>query len=220
MEATFRALLALAVIACAECVSITSVEPLSGGLGGGTRLTITGSGFSDTTGGTNQVDIGGAVCATIPYLCSFDSIICVTSAAAGGTAGAKPLSVRVNGIYDAMYSKSFSYSDAGTPEIWEVTPAAGSQLSLLTLKARVTYASGAPAGRQCCPYAPDEPGSDDPKLAAQPISVGLRGAEDADAAPTECSLAARNIDEGTGAEVLALYGQADKGTGSSWSARV
>ena len=67
-----------------DSVQITSVKPTEGGIYGGTRITITGAGFSESTGGGgNEVYISIASsprCDVLTYLSSYDQIVCVTRA--------------------------------------------------------------------------------------------------------------------------------------------
>ena len=78
------ALLFLSVACKSSAIRITSIKPTEGGVAGGTRITITGAGFSeDGGGGGNRVSISiqaasSPSCDVIGYLSSYDQIVCIT----------------------------------------------------------------------------------------------------------------------------------------------
>ena len=62
-----------------KLIDIYSLSPTSGGLEGGTVLTITGSDFSmDQYFGGNEVYIGGYKCEVITYYTTTERIVCTT----------------------------------------------------------------------------------------------------------------------------------------------
>jgi hypothetical protein len=166
-----------------------------------------------------MVDIGGSACVPIPYLCSFDAIICETGAATSG--GSKDVMVRVDGIYDATSPTQFNYAEDITPELWELNPSAGAQLSQLTVRASITQ-TPAPGGGQvkCCPYDAVDKTSDVEAEAQQPVSISLTSdASDADrtgSAPQECALRGSSLDPETDQTTETAYGQSAS-NGYSWS---
>ena len=65
----------------ADALSITGVTPKEGSIAGGTRITITGTGFSDGGGTGNVVKILTSpvrYCNVLGYLSSYDQIVCLT----------------------------------------------------------------------------------------------------------------------------------------------
>lgn len=92
---------------------LSGISPTSGSIHGGTRLIITGNGF---TAGATTVLLGTDACVTESI--TSDQIVCVTPAHVDGSVDLQVSSG------DLMFSptQSFSYSTADTPTITSVTP--------------------------------------------------------------------------------------------------
>ena len=103
--------------------TVTAISPTSGPETGGTRVTITGSGFGIS--GTPSVTIGG-VAATAVTRVSSTSIQATTPI---GTVGAAPVVVRITAVSPAITatgSLSYTYAEVPTaPTITAVTPNRG-----------------------------------------------------------------------------------------------
>ena len=69
--------------------TVTAISPAGGPIGGGTFVTITGTGFTANSAGTNTVQIGGVACTTVTAV----SDTSITATAPAGTAGAKNVTV-------------------------------------------------------------------------------------------------------------------------------
>ena len=102
--------------------SITAVSPSSGSQAGGTRLTISGNGFSETTD-KNIVRIGGTICDVVDS--RFTSLVCVTRAS--NTSQLQHVNVTVSGssgecvaanIADCQYT----FASDRTPVVITKTP--------------------------------------------------------------------------------------------------
>ena len=98
-------------------LTISSVSPAQGSIGGGTTITISGQGFANNSsyGNSNTVTVGGNAC----EIKSFDTstIVCVTPE---GSASSSEISVTANGT--SQTSSAFSYNDSITPKITSLTP--------------------------------------------------------------------------------------------------
>ena len=102
--------------------TLTSVSPTSGTSLGGTSITLTGTGFSANSPGTNSVTVDGNA-ATSVVVVSDTSITCDTPA---GTAGATVDVVVSNANGSATLSSSYSYHPA--PAVTSVSPTSGTSL--------------------------------------------------------------------------------------------
>ena len=91
--------------------SVSSVSPSQGSTNGGTRLTISGSGFPEDMERLN-VSVGNYPCKVEST--SYETIVCITSPQT--TAGSDQLTVEVNGV-SASDASWFSYSAAKTPTL-------------------------------------------------------------------------------------------------------
>lgn len=83
---------------------IDSISPSTGGTGGGTSITLTGSGF--IVGGTTTVTVGGSAATSVSVVSS-TSITCTTPS---GTAGAKDVVITNTDGQSYTYSSGFTYS--------------------------------------------------------------------------------------------------------------
>ena len=102
--------------------SVTAVSPSSGSQAGGTLVTITGDGFSNTTS-DNVVEIGSTVCDVVTS--SFDTIVCRTRASAEQ---AQQVIVAVRGsesecLGDDSTDCEYSFELDRTPMVTLVSPA-------------------------------------------------------------------------------------------------
>ena len=66
---------------------MTSVEPKEGGIAGGTRVTISGSGFGDTAADV-KISLGDVLCDVISV--NVSTVVCITGS---NTAGNKTMNV-------------------------------------------------------------------------------------------------------------------------------
>ena len=114
-------------------LEIVSFSPASGSVGGGTTLTIDGTGFPNSLAGWegNQVTIGGGSCKVIET--SYTQFKCVTPAA-DSTARRRrrsvsdstaTISISVNG-QTADSSTTFGYTSASTPTVTDLSTLVGS----------------------------------------------------------------------------------------------
>eukprot|EP00658_Telonema_sp_P-2_P068260 TRINITY_DN571_c0_g1_i3.p1 TRINITY_DN571_c0_g1~~TRINITY_DN571_c0_g1_i3.p1 ORF type:complete len:2031 (+),score=696.02 TRINITY_DN571_c0_g1_i3:420-6512(+) len=117
---------AAAMLLAADAQKITSISPTSGGVKGGTRLTILGESF-DARGRSNDIYIGtdteGVFCDPIPNECHDKRIVCITPEFAGR--GSFPLSVVSFGTVATCGPSSgctFSYMYDYTPAVTGVRP--------------------------------------------------------------------------------------------------
>jgi hypothetical protein len=86
-------------------VEVSRVRPTGGSFAGGTRMVISGSGFSSGTGPGNVVTIGGLPCIPIPLHCTVAQVICKVQPLPpkyswneqGGDSGILPVQVSVGG---------------------------------------------------------------------------------------------------------------------------
>ncbi len=102
--------------------TVASVTPAAGTSLGGNSVTVTGTGFSNLSPGTNTVRFGG-VAATSVVVASDTTLTCVTPA---GTAGAT-VSVQVtNANGSATLASAFSFH--ALPTVTAVSPASGTSL--------------------------------------------------------------------------------------------
>ena len=102
--------------------SITSVSPSTGSQAGGTRITITGNGFSDISG-FNVVRIGNTICEVISS--SFTSIVCNTKASTNDQQ--QPVNVTVKAstsecVASEISDCQYTFSDANTPVVSTFSP--------------------------------------------------------------------------------------------------
>ena len=102
--------------------SVTVVSPSSGSRAGGTLVTITGDGFSNTTS-DNVVEIGSTVCDVVSS--SFDTIVCRTRASAEQ---AQRVIVTVRGsesecLADDSTDCEYTFAVGETPVVTLVSPA-------------------------------------------------------------------------------------------------
>jgi hypothetical protein len=113
--------------------ALTSVSPTSGPAGGGTVITLTGTGFA--AGAT--VTVGGAAATSVQVL----SATQVRATTPAGTAGARTVQVTVGG-QSASLANAFTY--AGAPTLTSVSPTSGSTAggTVITLTG-TNFASGA-----------------------------------------------------------------------------
>ena len=93
-------------------ITISAITPSSGATGGGTQITITGTGFVSGTAAT--VTIGG-IPATNVVVVSSTTITAITPA--GGTAGAQTVVVTTHGS-TATYAGAFTYSSGWAWYYW------------------------------------------------------------------------------------------------------
>lgn len=98
--------------------TVTSVDPASGPVSGGTQVVVTGTGFRDGA----AVDIGGVAC---PGMLASDTVIqCTTRECTGGcTAGAKLVTVTNTDAQFATLTNGFTYISA--PQVVSITPEVG-----------------------------------------------------------------------------------------------
>ena len=110
-------------------LSIVDFSPKSGSVGGGTTITIEGTGFPNTMEGWeggNQVTVGGNACKIIET--SFTSIKCVTPGDGVGRRRKRStaaVSITING-QTADASSSYNYDSASTPTITALSTSVGS----------------------------------------------------------------------------------------------
>lgn len=102
--------------------SVKSLSPGTGSQAGGTRVTITGDGFSDNVD-DNVVRVGSTVCDVISS--SFDTIVCSTRASVHQ---AQQVTVTIDGSESECVAADstaceYSFSSAKTPVVSLVTPA-------------------------------------------------------------------------------------------------
>ncbi|XP_034440207.1 plexin-B1 isoform X2 [Hippoglossus hippoglossus] len=99
-----------------------SIEPLSGLLEGGTKVTISGSNLGQKAEDIlDSVSVAGVTCTVIPSLYEVSSrIVCRTKASGGEKVG--HVSVKVNGGEFGLSSQTFSYQD---PFVMGVSPQRG-----------------------------------------------------------------------------------------------
>lgn len=96
--------------------TVTGVSPVSGPAGGGTSVTITGSGFADGT----TVSFGVA---PADVTVTSDSALTVTTPP--GSVGTVPVTVTVPGAGSVVAPLQFSYTPANPPVVASVAPARG-----------------------------------------------------------------------------------------------
>ena len=89
---------------------VNDVMPASGSIGGGTKITLTGTGFSYVSDNLN-VNIGGHVCSVVES--TTDRIVCITSSVASSQSDV-PISVSVKGN-QISNSLTFDYLLDSTP---------------------------------------------------------------------------------------------------------
>ncbi|XP_043922184.1 fibrocystin-L [Protopterus annectens] len=104
-------------------MNITGMSPLSGSLTGGTLLTITGYGFSQSS----EVLVGNKSCAIIQV--NMNEIDCITPEASSGFTD---VVVLTNGL-NATAPSHFSYDDALTPTITMIAPNASTVIGNTSL---------------------------------------------------------------------------------------
>ena len=102
--------------------SITAVSPRSGSQAGGTRLTISGNGFSETSD-ENIVRIGGTICDVVDS--SFTSLVCVTRAF--NTSQLQHVNVTVSGsngecVAANIVNCQYTFASDRTPVVSTKTP--------------------------------------------------------------------------------------------------
>lgn len=102
--------------------SITAVSPSSGSQAGGTRLTISGDGFSETSD-KNIVRIGGTICDVVNS--TFTSLVCITRAS--NTAQLQHVNVTVSGSNSECVAANiadcqYKFASDRTPVVSTVTP--------------------------------------------------------------------------------------------------
>ena len=107
-----------AVTAHTVPLAISSVSPTTGSTGGGTKITISGTGFANNSsyGNTNTVTVGGSPCEIESFTTT--QIVCETPVK--GSGGNSEISVSVNNANTT--SSAFSYDDGVTPKIDSLTP--------------------------------------------------------------------------------------------------
>ena len=91
----------------------TDITPSDGSIEGGTRLTITGTGFSHLADRMN-VDIGGHACDVVET--SESSVVCITSSLQYSQPGSLPIAMTVSNNI-VITTLSFSYSQDSTPMV-------------------------------------------------------------------------------------------------------
>lgn len=101
---------------------ITQVSPTQGSLHGGTDVTITGFGFSQST----SVTIGGTTCLVTSRTAT--EMTCVTSGHTAGQAQLRVTSKDVN-----FPEQVFTYSQSMTPEVTSVNPSTGQANTNVTI---------------------------------------------------------------------------------------
>eukprot|EP00638_Chattonella_subsalsa_P015791 CAMPEP_0117829880 /NCGR_PEP_ID=MMETSP0949-20121206/8130_1 /TAXON_ID=44440 /ORGANISM="Chattonella subsalsa, Strain CCMP2191" /LENGTH=3868 /DNA_ID=CAMNT_0005670717 /DNA_START=230 /DNA_END=11837 /DNA_ORIENTATION=- len=121
-------------------VQISSIAPYRGSYEGGTRLTITGSGFErDGQDGSTKVFIGSNLCETIEYYSNDEQIICVSppcssEACVNRWNDNQDISVVVISISynDIIDGGTFYYRDSRTPYLRQLSEPSGAAGDVLT----------------------------------------------------------------------------------------
>lgn len=96
--------------------TVSSVSPGVGPAGGGTTLTITGTGFDNSS-----VSIGGTACTSVNVV-SATQITCTTSAK---TAGSYAIVITNGDLQSGSLANAFTYSSNAAPTITSVSPSGG-----------------------------------------------------------------------------------------------
>ncbi|CAF0710276.1 unnamed protein product [Brachionus calyciflorus] len=94
--------------------SLTSINPVSGSVNGGTKVTISGNGFSNYT----AVRIGNSVCEIEKI--KINEIVCLTTSHLAQNS--VPIEIRNGNLTYPSNAVTFSYSDAQTPVITLINP--------------------------------------------------------------------------------------------------
>jgi hypothetical protein len=116
--------------------AVTGVSPTSGPVGGGTTVTITGSGFTGATG-----VMFGTIPATNAAVVSDTTITAVSPA---GTAGVSDVTVSTpSGTSSPVTADQFTYTSGATPAITAVSPASGPSTGGTTVTITGTGFTGA-----------------------------------------------------------------------------
>jgi len=100
-----------------DAPTVTAILPVSGTTGGGTSVTITGTGFSSTT----TVTIGGSTC-TEPTASSSTTLVCKTPAHAAGATDV--IATNANGTTGTA-SGAYTFVATAAPTVSSISPASG-----------------------------------------------------------------------------------------------
>ena len=111
-----------------QSLTVSSITPDSGSVGGGTTITVTGTGFVDSLSNalhTTNVTIGSSPC--IILTTSTTSFTCVTTKYTSNSI----LTVFVDSI--STTSNLFAYSNASSPNVTSITPTIGSTITTTSI---------------------------------------------------------------------------------------
>uniref|UniRef100_H2YG49 Uncharacterized protein n=1 Tax=Ciona savignyi TaxID=51511 RepID=H2YG49_CIOSA len=90
---------------------VTSMSPMSGSMEGGTKITVQGSGFTNTS----TVSIGSIPCDVSAMESSYTSLVCITPSVA--SAVTETLSITQSGQMATCASCDFGFTDSATPSV-------------------------------------------------------------------------------------------------------